>query len=111
MTRTKQSGWVLAVFFVFVPFAAFGGEVDLPHTGQTTCYDEGGDVIACPGTGHDGDVQAGVAWPFPRFTDNGNGTVTDHLTGLIWLKNADCFGQRTWSQALSDCNNLASGSC
>jgi hypothetical protein len=45
-----------------------------------------------------------------RFEDNGNGTVTDNLTGLIWLKNANAFGRRTWKQALSDANTLASGS-
>jgi hypothetical protein len=33
------------------------------------------------------------------------------MTGLIWLKDANCFGQKTWTQALSDCNGLASGSC
>ena len=44
------------------------------------------------------------------FLDNGNGTVTDTLTGLIWLKNANPFGFRTWDQALTDCNSLASGS-
>jgi hypothetical protein len=71
------------------------------RTGQTTSYADG----------DDGALEIGVDWPVPRFTDNGNGTVTDYLTGLIWLKNADCFGQRTWSQALSDCNNLDSGSC
>ena len=38
-------------------------------------------------------TKKGVAWPNPRFTDNGNGTVTDNLTGLIWLKNANCFGK------------------
>jgi hypothetical protein len=37
--------------------------------------------------------------------------VTDNLTGLIWLKNANCFGERIWADALSDCNALASGSC
>jgi len=101
-----------AVFFVFLlPLAALSGEVDLPKTGQTTCYDINGNVIDCPDTGQDGDVQAGVAWPEPRFEDNGDGTITDHLTGLIWLKNANCFGTRTWSQALSDCNSLSSGSC
>ena len=26
------------------------------------------------------------------MTDNGDGTVTDHLTGLIWLTNANCIG-------------------
>ena len=46
-----------------------------------------------------------------RFTDNGDGTVTDNLTGLIWLKDANCFGTRAWYNALSDCNGLSSGSC
>ena len=45
-----------------------------------------------------------------RFIDNGDGTVTDNLTKLIWLKNANAFGVRTWEQALSDANTLASGS-
>jgi hypothetical protein len=45
------------------------------------------------------------------FTDNGDGTVTDNLTGLIWLKNANCFGLRDWTEALSDANLLASGLC
>ena len=48
-------------------------------------------------TGSDGDLQKGVAWPNPRFTDNANGTVTDNLTGLIWLKNANCFGRPVWT--------------
>ena len=49
--------------------------------------------------------------PIARFTDNGNGTVTDRLTGLIWLKNANCFGLKLWTAALSSANGLASGSC
>ncbi len=81
------------------------------QTGQTTCYDASGTVIACAGTGQDGEHQAGVASPAPRFTDNGDGTVTDNLTGLIWLKNANCFGTRDWATALSDCNTLNSGEC
>lgn len=27
-----------------------------------------------------------------RYTDNGDNTVTDHTTGLIWLENANCIG-------------------
>ncbi len=87
------------------------GFIDLPETGQTTCYDASGSVIACPNTGQDGDLLIGVSWPTPRFTDNGNGTMTDDLTGLIWLKNANCFNTRNWSDALSDANGLANGSC
>jgi len=73
----------------------------VPKTGQTTSF----------AAGDDGDLERGVAWPIPRFTDNGNGTVTDNLTGLIWLKNADCFGPRAWATALTDANGLASPSC
>ena len=61
--------------------------------------------------GDDGDIQAGVAWPSPRFTDNEDGTVTDNLTGLIWLEDANCSGRQTLDLALSNCNNLADGSC
>jgi hypothetical protein len=71
--------------------------------------------------GSDGALQKGVAWPVPRFTDNNNGTVTDNLTGLIWLKNANCGfffsgdtiggNTRPWAAALTAANSLASGSC
>lgn len=51
----------------------------LLKTGQTTSY----------GTGSDGAVQAGTA---QSFTDNGNGTVTDNRTGLMWEKKSDDGG-------------------
>ena len=60
--------------------------------------------------GEDGYLQKGVAWPNPRFTDNGDGTVTDNLTGLMWTKDADIgSGGRTWSEALSDCASCTAG--
>lgn len=73
----------------------------LPRTGQAVSY----------ATGDDFSAQQGVAWPSARFTDNQNGTVTDHLTGLIWLKNAGCFNPSDWSTALNAANKLASGAC
>jgi hypothetical protein len=91
----------------------------VPQTGQTTCWDPADtmapiDEIVCSNAaaqGEDGQVLAGVVPPNPRFTDNGNGTITDNLTGLIWLKNSNCFGIRTWAQALTDANTLNSGEC
>ncbi len=86
--------------------------VKIAQTGQTKCYDAAGTEIACADTGQDGDKLAGVAWPNPRFTDNGDGTVTDNLTGLMWLKDANCAntisynpdstgnGSVTWQHAL-----------
>ena len=87
------------------------GPAPVQQTGQTSCYDADGSPRDCEGTGEDGEYQKGVAWPNPRFTDNLNGTITDNLTGLIWHKNANCFGTETWDQAISDCSGLANGQC
>ncbi|HHT9107174.1 MAG TPA: Lcl C-terminal domain-containing protein [Candidatus Wunengus sp. YC63] len=67
-------------------------------TCQTTSYT----------TGDDANSDKGVASPSPRFTDNGNGAITDNLTGLIWLQNANVVGARTWADALTDVENLNS---
>lgn len=75
--------------------------IQLPKTGVTFSYR----------AGDDGNLQKGIAWPDPRFVDNYDGTVTDNLTGLIWLKNADCFGTVVWKDALTASNTLTNGSC
>jgi hypothetical protein len=92
-------------FFLFATLlltsTVFASTVNLPKTGQTKCYDEDGIEISCSGTGQDGEIQAGVAWPERRFTDNGDGTMTDNLTGLIWTKDGNLpNGTKTWQQAL-----------
>ena len=86
-----------------------------PKTGQSDCYWDNGSTGTCTcGTtncpsGQDGDLEKGVEWPSTRFTAS-NGTVTDNLTGLIWLQNADVpEAQRTWAQAFSDVAELNSG--
>lgn len=81
----------------------------VPQTGQTMCWDSGGNPINCAGTGQDGEVQAGVPLPIPRFIDLGDGTIMDELTGLIWLKDANCpDGVRDWDEAFADVAELNS---
>ncbi len=81
----------------------------VPQTGQTMCWDSNGNMINCGGTGQDGDIQAGVMLPSPRFTSNGDGTIKDNLTGLNWLKDGNCpNGTRTWDQAFTDILELNS---
>ena len=77
------------------------GTIQLPKTGQTTSYY----------SGDDGAIQAGVAWPIPRFTDHGDSTVTDNLTGLMWTKDANPAGnsKMTWQQALDYVKTLNTG--
>ncbi len=55
------------------------------QTGQTNVYRAGAD----------GDLRKGVAWPEPRFRNNQDGTVTDNLTGLMWMRNANHAGSET----------------
>jgi hypothetical protein len=46
-----------------------------------------------------------------RYVDCGNGTVTDTVTGLIWLKDANCFGQLTYADANNAAAGLKDGDC
>lgn len=55
----------------------------VPATGQTTSY----------GPGSDGDIQAGAAL---AYTDNGDGTVTDNNTRLMWEKKSDDGSIHDW---------------
>jgi len=92
-----------------------GGFAAVQKTGQTTSY----------ATGDDGNLEKGVAWPNPRFTiiycdttgpcsnqefdcdtDAGTDVVTDNLTGLLWTRDANMFGLKTWQQALDLCNSM-----
>lgn len=85
-------------------FEAFDGSnptVSLAASGQTASY----------AAGDDGVLKAGTAWPAARFVDNQDGTVTDTLTGLVWLRTAGCFSPTQWADAVAKVNQLTSGSC
>lgn len=94
---------LLLLFLILLPTAIQAADAPVPASGA-------GDL---PGyaevAGEDGLTRRGVVWPVPRFVDNSNGTVTDQLTGLVWLKNANAFGVRTLAQARADCAALANG--
>jgi len=46
-----------------------------------------------------------------RYVDCENGTVTDTVTGLIWLKNAGCLGSGRYAAANSAAAGLQTGVC
>ena len=113
------NGLAAAHTWTFTTAAPHLGAVFLPKTGQVLCYGTGASATVqnCSGTAQDGELRKGVAWPVPRFTDNLDGTITDHLTGLQWLKDANCLdtnypsydaasnggghGLATWASALA----------
>jgi hypothetical protein len=57
----------------------------------------------------DGDYEKGWPKTGDRFTDNGDGTVTDRGTGLMWVENptaAGVVGTYNWFNAILACENL-----
>ena len=113
----KTGQFAVPMYFTLIDF------ISLPNASLSsanfTAYDGTNPPVSLAATGQkgsftsgdDGALQKGVAWPAQRFTDNQNGSVTDNLTGLVWLKNASCFAPDTWPAALTDANQLASGTC
>ena len=95
--------------------------VRLPATGLTKCYNAAGEELDCNSVfhrpclgGQDGFYRIGCP-SAGRFVDNGDGTVTDNCTGLMWQKeNADTDGdgkstlkdQLPWCDAIAFCDNL-----
>lgn len=63
-----------------------GTDHALPATGQTTCWNAAAAPVPCAGTGQDGESQAGATL---AYVDNGDGTITDVNTGLMWEKLSD----------------------
>lgn len=68
----------------------------LPDTGQTQDY------TSTPGEDADYVINS------QSFTNNGDGTITDNITGLIWQKTDG--GEMTFENAITYCDNLVLGS-
>ena len=105
-------GLILAVIAAGVGGLGHAASAELAfvaRTGQTECFSATGTPIECEGTGQDGEIQAGVAFPGVRFRDNRDGTVTDRLTHLVWLLDAGCLGSRNWANALAAVADLNAG--
>ena len=95
---------------VFVLFVALSSATDRTLVAQTL-----------PGTGPTTQVQvaqlAKVELDPPcfdnrsRYVDCGNGTVTDSVTGLVWLQDAGCLGAVDWATGSTRAATLADGEC
>ena len=67
----------------------------LPDTGQT--------LVATTAFGEDSDYTINP----PSFADNGDGTITDNVTGLMWQKTDN--GESTWDNAVARAASVATG--
>ena len=94
--------WRMAAVAVLVLVSSLigvqAGVAPVAKTGQTSSFR----------TGDDGDLQPGVEWPSPRFTDNGD-TITDNLTTLMWAEDTNADGTKNLTDAIAYCNALSLG--
>ncbi|MDH5728175.1 MAG: DUF1566 domain-containing protein, partial [Gammaproteobacteria bacterium] len=52
-------------------------------------------------------VQFSIGFAHAALVDNGNGTITDTTTGLMWLKDADATGSFPWGEAVTQAANVS----
>src|SRR5213594_1247061 len=58
-----------------------------------------------------GRAAAGCVDKTKRYVDCGNGTVTDTVTGLVWLKQSNCLSSADWEAAKKAVAGLKNGDC
>ncbi|MEK6201631.1 MAG: DUF1566 domain-containing protein [Desulfobulbaceae bacterium] len=100
------SGMLLSVFLWAPSMARAADWNPQPDTGQTHCYDTNGTAISCsaaglPLYGQDGQYRGAE----PSYKDNGDQTVSDQNSGLMWMKSDDSTG-RVWQDAVEYCSGL-----
>ena len=78
---------------------------------DSTCYDWRDKTVPCEFKQPYAELMLDKSIPDSRFTDNKNGTVTDNLTKLVWLKSMNCFGIQDWQSAILATSRLKEGDC
>lgn len=99
----------IVIFAIFMSFTGFSQTVPykIVGTGQTECYNNTGEITT-PAIGQDYYGQAAFhPGNVPSYTDNGDGTITDNVTGLMWVQARGSL--ISWSDAVAGAstNNTA----
>jgi len=98
--------WVCIILLSGMFLAGWSVQQAIKDTGQNKCYDNTGE-ITCPVPGdpfYGQDAQYAIGCQ-PNYSDNGDGTVTDNCTALMWQQLCDDI-PRNWDAALSYCEDL-----
>jgi len=101
-----EPGTTRAIFAVSMVGMMMAGSVaatdfTVVDTGQSGCYDSAGYEIECPSPGGECFGQdAQHTGNRPAYLDNGDGSITDRSTGLMWSREDSGFGM-AWEDALA----------
>ena len=100
---------------------AGGTNYGLPKTGQRPGYPSGTPFLAGDDCSYASPEASDIGYPrgtgswtaynAARFTNNGNGTITDNATGLMWVSDPISIGapfnsNMTWEAAIASCEAL-----
>ncbi len=96
--RTLLTAFAAAIILQTTPALA---QQSLPYaivdTNQRACYDNT-KALRCAGSGTFFGQDAQYQGHEPHYTDNGDGTITDTVTGLMWIK--DAGGKTSYAQGI-----------
>ncbi|MCP3962130.1 MAG: DUF1566 domain-containing protein, partial [bacterium] len=99
---------VIASMAMLGSLEAQGLSFPVVDTGQDACYDHRGRQSRCPSAGEAFFGQDAQRTGFePRYADNGDGTVTDGVTGLMWQQ-APAYGL-SYDQAVAGASSARTG--
>lgn len=106
---------MVLVYIFTVSNITFASGFQLPDTGQHKCYNQSGEIscphLGAPFYGQDSQYQGAE----PAYRNNGDGTVTDVHTGLMWQQapadidkdgDFDINDASDWDTAYNCCNTL-----
>ncbi len=111
--KVEKRQWItVSALFLLISLVALASEsrgaaFTVTDTGQSLCFDSL-EVISAPAQGesfHGQDAQ--YAGPQQWYQDNGDATVTDLNTGLMWQQ--EFCGKMTWEEAAAGADTCGTG--
>ncbi|WP_027185537.1 DUF1566 domain-containing protein [Desulfovibrio inopinatus] len=96
---------IISILSIALSDSVVSPSVPVPDTGASVCYGEIGEIV-CPDPGapfYGQDAQY-ISNPL-SYIDNGDGTVTDTVTGLMWMQSDD-GNLYNWDNAVAYCSQL-----
>ena len=92
LMKIKQTSRLLMILLLMSCTALIAQSYKIVDTGQILFYDNMNEISTpAPGEAFYGQ-DANFSGQQPSYTDNGDGTVTDNVTGLMWQQSADLTG-------------------
>ncbi|MCF8295742.1 MAG: DUF1566 domain-containing protein [Bacteroidales bacterium] len=117
MKRPMLFNFLSSLTLMLFALNTFGQSYAIVGTGQVNSYSNSV-IIPMPTSGQSFYGQnSNYLGNAPSYTDNGNGTITDHVSGLMWEKTTDknndgiinYYDKKTYSDALAGASSCNTG--